>query len=49
MVEIEWIQLYLMPKLFTPCQNILIGHKLKSDFNRRARQREVKKHFTNDQ
>jgi len=26
-----------------------IGHKLKSDFNRRNRQREVKNHFTNDQ
>jgi hypothetical protein len=49
MVEIEWIQLYLMPKLFIPCQNNLIGHKLKSDFNRHARQLEVKKHLTNDQ
>lgn len=26
-----------------------IGHKIKSDFNRRARQREVQQHFTNDQ
>ena len=26
-----------------------IGHKIKSDFNRRARQREIKQHFTNDQ
>lgn len=26
-----------------------IGHKIKSDFNRRARQREIKEHFTNDQ
>ena len=26
-----------------------MGHKLKSDFNRRARHREVKEHTTNDQ
>jgi len=26
-----------------------IGHKIKSDLNRRARQREVQQHFTNDQ
>lgn len=25
-----------------------IGHKVKADFTRRARQREVKTHFTND-